>query len=205
MGLKVGVAYGGNKDKAKLGDVLVSDTIASLDTLKFKADDSIISRSPTELVHGMLRANFCSGCNKFRKFACTDGTPPRYSKAIIGTIVSGIYLVDNQRIKERLFNKSMDAIGGEMEGCVLMDIIRQRESCPFKAIIIKGVCDYGDGKKEKQWQITAALAAVEYTHLRLMQTKGRLFGKLYFIVMQTYTRRGQWVSCIALLNTSAAR
>ncbi len=30
-------------------------------------------------------------------------------------------------------------------------------------IVIKGVTDYGDGKKKKDWQFTAASAAFNYT------------------------------------------
>ena len=70
-----------------------------------------------------------------------------------------------------------------MEGHVLMDIIKQRKLCQVNAIIIKGVCDFGDGEKNEQWQITAALAAVEY---QLMCTKGTLFCKY----MDQSTRKG---------------
>ena len=175
----VGVAYGGNKDQTKFGDVLVSNTIAELNTVKFTKEDSIISRGQNVHVGAMVNAIFCNESNKFQTFACTDGDTPRYSKAHVGTIISGSFLVDNQRIKDKLFDNSIEAIGGEMEGHVLMDILHQRVLVPLRdAIIIKGVCDYGDGKKEKQWQLTAALAAVKYTHLMLMQTNGTLFRKL---------------------------
>ena len=175
----VGVAYGRSKDSTKLGDVLISEKIAELDTIKYKKDGSIISRGVIGEVKANLHTHFCKGSTRFIEiFACTEGTPQRFAKTHVGCIISGSFLVDNEEIKLKLWDNATEAIGGEMEGHVLMDIIKQRDPCPFKAIIIKGVCDYGDGTKEKNWQLTAALAAVEYTHFRLELTEGTLFCKL---------------------------
>ena len=181
----VGVAYGGNKDKTRLGDVLVSEKIAELYTVKFRNDGSIISRGITGEVIGELHTHFCRGNNRFNnRFKCSES---RHSTAHVGTIISGSFLVDNEEIKRKLWDNSIEAIGGEMEGHFLMDIIKQRKNCPIKAIIIKGVCDYGDGMKSKEWQVTAALAAVEYTHFRLNRTNGTLLAprKLHLLYMHT--------------------
>ena len=53
-----------------------------------------------------------------------------------------------------------------MEGWVLYTHI-QKEFPKVHAIIIKGVADYGDGTKDKRWQLTAAMAAVHYAHFQL--------------------------------------
>ena len=175
----VGVAYGRSKESTKLGDVLISEKIAELDTIKFEKEGLIISRGILGEVKANLQTLFCIGSDRFdvKTFACTDSTPPRFAKARHGCIISGSFLVDNKEIKRKLWDNATEAIGGEMEGHVLMDILKQQDPCPFQAIIIKGVCDYGDGTKEKHWQLTAALAAVEYTHFRLEETKGYLFSK----------------------------
>ena len=181
----VGVAYGSSEECTKLGDVLISEKIAELDTVKYEKEGLIISRGIIGEVKDNLHTIFCTGSNRFdvKKFACTDSTPPRFAKARHGCIISGSFLVDNEDIKHKLWNNAPEAIGGEMEGHVLMDIIKQQASCQFQAIIIKGVCDYGDGTKKKDWQLTAALAAVEYTHFRLEETKGTLFCKLCNVVV----------------------
>ena len=183
----VGVAYGSSEKCTKLGDVLISEKIAELDTIKYKKNGSIISRGIIGEVKDNLRTHFCKGSTRFiEKFACTEGTPPRFAKTHVGCIISGSFLVDNEEIKLKLWDNATEAIGGEMEGHVLMDIIKQRDSCKFKAIIIKGVCDYGDGTKEKNWQLTAALAAVEYTHFRLELTQETLFSKLCNVVLHKH-------------------
>ena len=179
----VGVAYGRSEDSTKLGDVLISNRIADFGLIKFEKGGSILSRGITADVKGMLHTLFCKGSSRFiDKFACTEGTRPRFAKPHVGCVISGSFLVDNKEIKTKLWDNVKEAIGGEMEGHVLMGILKQRDPCPFQAIIIKGVCDYGDGTKEKHWQLTAALAAVEYTHFRLEETKGDLFSKLRNVV-----------------------
>ena len=40
----------------------------------------------------------------------------------------------------------------------------------LEVIIIKGVADYADGEKNKQWQLTAAMAAASYTHFQLKRS-----------------------------------
>ena len=172
----VGVACGNSKESTKLGDVLISEKIAELDTIKYEKEGSTISLGIIREVKAMLHTLFCKGSTRFiEKFACTEGTPPRFAKPHVGCVISGSFLFDNEF---KLWDNAREAIGVEMEGHVLMDIIKQRDPCEIMAIIIKGVSDYGDGTKEKVWQLTAALAAVEYTHFRLEETKGTLFSKL---------------------------
>ena len=181
----VGVAYGSSRDKYKLGDVLISDKIACLDNAKFQRDSVIQNRGTIEAVKRKLHTLFCESSYRFAdKFVCTEGAKPRFSKAHVGCIISGSFLVDNKEMKSRLLENAREAIGGEMEGYVLMGMIRNRDRCQFQAIIIKGVCDYADGTKEKQWQLTAALAAVEYTHFQLELTEGNLFCKLHKVTHQ---------------------
>ena len=83
---------------------------------------------------------------------------PKKPRVLKGNILSGNYLVDNKRFKQILLNTfGNDAIGIEMEGAGLI----QPDSNNTKIMIIKGVCDFGDGKKDKKYQPTAAILAVE--------------------------------------------
>ena len=77
----------------------------------------------------------------------------------LGTILSGNKLVDNQQFKEELLeNFSSGAIGIEMEGAGLYHNYNDHN---YEILVVKGVCDFGDGKKDKKYQPTAALLAAE--------------------------------------------
>lgn len=54
-----------------------------------------------------------------------------------------------------------------MEGGVLLEFERKRKI--KGVIVIKGVVDYADGKKSKEWQYTAAMAALNYTKIKLLR------------------------------------
>ena len=77
----------------------------------------------------------------------------------LGTILSGDKLVDNQQFKEELLeNISPGAIGIEMEGAGLYHNYSDHN---YEILVVKGVCDFVDGKKDKKYQPTAALLAAE--------------------------------------------
>ena len=57
-------------------------------------------------------------------------------------------------MKEFAYN----AVGIEMEGAGL---IHCSPDSKYKIMIVKAVCDFGDGKKNKKYQPTAAMLAVE--------------------------------------------
>ena len=66
-----------------------------------------------------------------------------------------------------------NAIGGEMEGWVLLGLKRTlTEHKHIEVIVIKGVADYGDFKKGDKWQWTAAKAAIDCIHYCLSKSGG---------------------------------
>ena len=52
-----------------------------------------------------------------------------------------------------------------MEGWAQIEYTPEGVEC----IIIKGIADFADGTKDKVWQLTAAMAAVDYAHYKLKQ------------------------------------
>lgn len=77
-----------------------------------------------------------------------------------GLIASGNTVIKNAKYRDRL-NKDL---GGhvlcfEMEAAGLMD--------DFPCLVIRGICDYSDSNKNKQWQKYAAMIAAAYTKDRL--------------------------------------
>ena len=101
-----------------------------------------------------------------------QATKGHVAKAHAGLIFSSPNLINNHAIKHSLLQQGY--IGGEMEGWVLF---KMQEKYPrIESIIIKGISDYGDGKKDGEgsttqvkdkWQLTAAKAAVDYAVFKM--------------------------------------
>ena len=68
-----------------------------------------------------------------------------------------------------------NAIGGEMEGWVLLELKRTlngQHNKHIAVIVIKGVADYGDLSKGDKWQWTAAKAAMDCIYYCLEKSGG---------------------------------
>ena len=175
--IAVGVAYGKSHEKCKFGDVLVSQSIEDMSTVKFAKDSTIIERGKKDHVKPNIEKIFCKQTETFvvmKHFTCTkEGREPQI---IPGTIISMSWLVDDEETKMKILKNFPEAIGGEMEGYVLLQIqgrnASQNPPRQLDVVVIKGVADYGDGKKLKDWQFTAAMAAVGYAHYKLEETGG---------------------------------
>ena len=188
--IAVGVAYGSDREKYKYGDVLVSKHIHIVGKDIKLQPDKIISR-PNDLSTVQVADNLTGIFTKltltWNDFQCneeTDSDPkPRYAKVHCGSIISAPMLVADEKSRDALLkNVPSGAIGGEMEGGVLLEIQKEYNADRARhhdlgVIIIKGVADFGDNKKQdgKKWQYTAALAAASYTEHKLNMTGGRLF------------------------------
>jgi nucleoside phosphorylase len=127
----LGIAFGLNKDKQKIGTVLVSKQIECYELSKIK-ENSVIQRADKipashSLVNMFENAEF--------DFDQCD--------LEFGLMVSGEKLVDNEEFVNRLKKTYPEAIGGEMEGEGL------RSACHRNGvdwILMKGICDWGFNK-----------------------------------------------------------
>jgi nucleoside phosphorylase len=70
-----------------------------------------------------------------------------------GLIASGNQVMRDGRTRERL-RRLMNVLCFEMEAAGLMD--------DFPCLVVRGICDYADSHKNKQWQAYAAAAAAAY-------------------------------------------
>ncbi len=173
--LGVGVCYG-SKEDYKLGDVLVSNRIQELVNPKFE-NGEIQDRYPhVRPMESHLRHIFCEDLRSNPEFEVSAG---RQSVVHVGTILSYSALINWKELREKLRDISKYFIGGEMEGGELLRFTRNGKI--KDVIIIKGVADYGDGEKKKNWQFTAASAAFNYTEYKYQQVlpkrKSPTFGK----------------------------
>ena len=191
----VGVCYSSDSSKHRLGDVLVSEQICTFVNSKFTEDGKIEDRGETITVAPELKRFFM---DRLSNFYVTDA---RLSKVYKGRIASIAKLIDNERVKTAIRESASGIIGGEMEGGVLMKFYQKRKI--EGAIIIKGVVDYADGRKEKDWQFTAAMAAVDYTHSKLKRIPTlRKWSQLHTGVCSTGTIFG---ACIEVnINSTVA-
>lgn len=99
-----------------------------------------------------LATNNCELCDTSRLVI----RPPRDNpdlKIHYGTIASGNQVIKDGRTRNKLALE-LNAICFEMEGAGLMD--------SFAGLVIRGICDYCDSHKNKQWQEVAAASAAAY-------------------------------------------
>jgi len=146
----IGIAFGADSTKQKIGDVLVSESIIPYENQRI--GDEIIFRNSVPPASPIL-------INRIRnaigwKFKRPDSTPV---KLYLGPILSGEKLVDNLEFKKLLLNKFPTAIGGEMESSGLHSAAGRYNK---QWIVIKGICDWGDGHKNKEHQQFAAASAI---------------------------------------------
>ncbi len=179
--IAIGVAGGAKKEE--LGDVLVSEWIECGDTTRV-GKEVTSSRGRCVVTPDKLRDIFCKGMEEWsgKEFLC-DPEASRYSKVHAGVVLSASILWDNKDQKERLLAAyaGRKFIGMEMEGKALIKAAEEVEKDEMEAtgvikrkiavIVIKGVCDYGDGDKEKSWQPVAAEAAASYAEFKLQEVK----------------------------------
>ena len=189
--IALGVAYGASRSKYKLGDVLVSQFIDGVANMKFMANHCILIRAseirytrtaqPLENVFARGKDTWIAEEN----FECTK--QGRISDVFPGVLSSAPILVDDKETLESIQKNCPEAVGGEMEGSVLVRVQKKlsKEKRDLSVIVIKGVADYADGKKKqgKKWQFTAAMAAASYAKHKLIETGGRLFeeGKCLYV------------------------
>lgn len=149
--IAVGFAFGGYTRNLKIADVLVSNRIIPYEIAR-KQPGGDISRAQQPEAGRLL-------LNRFRgvigwQFSRPDGRVCGHSE---GPLLSGEKLVDDLDFKTELFMRFPDALGGEMEGAGVYGAAAARG---IEWIIVKAVCDWGDGTKNKLYQSVAAASAV---------------------------------------------
>jgi nucleoside phosphorylase len=161
--IMVGIAFGMDKKKQKIGDVLISKLIHQYEIQRIgKKKNLQRGASP---VAGAVLLNRFSKSNDW-EFELTNGKTANVSAV---ALLSGEKLIDNAKFKNRLAKTFPDAGGGEMEGAGLFAAAHQK-NIPW--IVIKGICDFADGNKsrgKKEKQLMAADAAVSFCRHVLSQ------------------------------------
>lgn len=141
----VGIAFGVNKDKQSIGDVLVAKQILAYELQR--VDSKITSRgdkthTSANLINWLTHAH--------------DDWPETNCKVDFGLILSGEKLVDSLSFRNELIGIAPDSIGGEMEGTGLYVACQDAK---LDWILVKAICDWADGNKGKNKKKNQAKAA----------------------------------------------
>ena len=152
----------GIKGKVKICDVLVSSQIVNYDKVRDEYEEYSL-RGEAITVSSQLNKLFThtvqwpNDAIKKRLNDSSEHTPDVKS----GVILSGPYLVDPIMKKTLAKNFAHEAIGIEMDGAHLFI---ENQQIAANTIIVKAVCDFGDGKNIKMYRYTAALIAANLVH-----------------------------------------
>ncbi len=146
----VGIAFGADPQKQDIGDVLVASKVACYEPARV-GNKSPIRRGP--IVEPSL-----SLLDRFKNadgwtFARPD---ERQCEIRPGLVCSGEKLIDNARFKAQMLSDYPEAVGGEMEAAGLYAAADPEH---VEWIVVKAICDWADGKKNKLHQPLAAAAA----------------------------------------------
>lgn len=150
--IMVGIAFGKDPVKQRIGNVLVADRIISYEPQRVGQDHNQ-HRGSEHAARPVL-------LNRFRNVVGWSFQDPAGQECgmQIGPLLSGEKLIDNLQFRDELFASYPVAIGGEMEGVGLASSA-ERVGCEW--IVVKAICDWGDGAKSNHHQGFAAAAAVD--------------------------------------------
>lgn len=150
----VGIAFGKDAAKQKIGDMLVASQIIPYE--KQRVGVEVIFRDPIPPTNSTLLNRFENALDW--QFYRPDG---KLCAIRYGPLLSGEKLVDDAQFKANLFNWFPQAIGGEMEGAGVAAAAGQNG---IAWILVKGICDWGDGEKHDNYQPLAAAAATSLVY-----------------------------------------
>jgi nucleoside phosphorylase len=164
--LMIGVAMGANEEKQRIGDVLISETIISYENQRL-SQDKIEWRSTIASPGNVL-------LNRFKTVTEWQCPLPddKIAASICGPILSGEKLIDNLELRNEILKNFPSAVGAEMEGAGVYAACKSRNIPEW--ILVKGICDYGDGNKNKNKKERQNLAAQCATSLALKVFESRI-------------------------------
>jgi len=148
--IAVGIAFGMDETKQKIGDVLIASQIQPYDLVRVNNDGTITLRASRPDVSpwllDLLKHTIANRNSDISNVTIHDP----------GLILSGEKLVDNFDYRESLKRLCPEAIGGEMEA---LGVYASAARKKVDWIVIKAICDWGHNKNHPNkdaWQRLAA-------------------------------------------------
>lgn len=151
-----GIAWGANKEKQSIGDLLITTQVWDYDLEKIKSDGTTISRGAITPASPRL----------VQMLETLSVTINEYS-TYFGVVASGSKLLDNQEFVTKLLLEQPEIIGGDMESAGVAAVCNRNN---IDWVVVKGICDWGFDKNinKNEYQIKAANNSSDII-LRLMQ------------------------------------
>lgn len=145
--LMVGIAFGIDRDKQKIGEILVSRQVLMYELQRINKDFNINSRGDKITASPKLLDWVAHS-----EISWDESKP----KIKAGLLLSGDKLVDNLHFRKMLTDLAPEAIGGEMEAA---GVYVACQSAKIDWLVIKAICDWADGDKGAEKESNQALAA----------------------------------------------
>ncbi|WP_106089276.1 COR domain-containing protein [Enhygromyxa salina] len=142
--IAVGTAFGMSEGKQAIGDVLVSTHLRNYDPERVGKNE-IIPRGSRAPASTTLLSRVRGATKRLKDF-----------KVRRGLVLSGAKLVDNFDYRESLERLEPEAIGGEMEGSGVHTACHDGGA---EWLVVKAICDWGDGNKGDDKNARQNLAA----------------------------------------------
>lgn len=144
--LMVGIAFGMYNEetdiaKQNYSDVLIAEKIFPYENQRLNKDGSSKSRG---IAHAPNK-NFLDAFSVISREWNESNLDGIKTSVSIVPLLTGEKLVDNLAWRNELKQKYAEYRGGEMEG---MGIVSACENKDIPWILLKSICDFGDGKKE---------------------------------------------------------
>ena len=159
--ISVGVACG-IKNKTQLFDALVSSKIINYGNERQR----YLPKGEAITVSSHLLKLFTQPVQwpnyEIKKTLIDDGVPMPDVKS--GTILSGSYFVGDSVIQTLIKNFADKAIGIEMDGA---NLFVENHQITTNTIMVKVVCDFGDGENMESCKSTARLLSADLVHKTL--------------------------------------
>ncbi len=151
--LLVGIAFGINRRKQHLGDVIIAESVFNYE-LQRAGEKSSILRGRETNCSPILSERFRTRRSDWHLY-CSK----RLVNVHQGLLLSGSKLIDSKEFRNQLVNQfqNREPLGGEMEGAGAYEVADRKGT---DIILVKGICDWADGHKNNHAQPFAAYAAV---------------------------------------------
>jgi nucleoside phosphorylase len=139
--ISLGICFGLDSDKQKIGDVLVAEHILDYETIRDGAQEMRERGQRVPAGRALLSAVWA-----------VQSSAQRDYNVRIGLMISGQKLVDNPETVAALRARFPDALGGEMEGNGISSAALAGQ---VEWLMIKGICDWGQGKGDSDQEMAA--------------------------------------------------
>lgn len=147
--IMLGIAFGVDKKKQKIGDVLISESVIPYNP-KRVGRKMTIARGIEAPASKHLLSRFKTLTATWHHLVDNNSEAETFPTRLL----SGEELIDNLAHRNQIISINPDSRGGEMEGAGIY------ASCDGRAewILVKGICDFADGKKGLNKQLRQEIA-----------------------------------------------